>query len=105
HRLPVGAVAWLVVLGALPLAELALLSSRFDASVLAARGGWLAHVVGASGDLVRAALPLLAAALLVGAARLPVVRPALLGAFVSARRPWAALLAHLACFGALVVLS
>ena len=105
HRLPVSAVAWLVVVGALPLAELALLSSRFDASVLEARGGWLAHVIGASGDLVRAALPLLAAALLVGAARLPVVRPALLGAFATARRPWPALLGHLACFGALVVLS
>lgn len=105
HRLPASAVAWLVVVGALPLAELALLSSRFDASVLEARGGWLAHAIGASGDLVRAALPLLAAALLVGAARLRVVRPALLGAFASARRPWAALLGHLACFGALVVLS
>ena len=105
HRLPVSAVAWLVVVGALPLAELALLSSRFDASVLEARGGWLAHAIGASGDLVRAALPLLAAALLVGAARLPVVRPALLGAFATARRPWPALLGHLACFGALVVLS
>jgi exosortase E/protease (VPEID-CTERM system) len=103
--LPAGAVVWLVVVGALPLAELALLSSRFDASVLEAHGGWLAHLVGASGDLVRAALPLLAAALLVGAARLPAVRPALLGALESPRSSWRALLGHLACFGALFVLS
>jgi len=105
RRLPAGAIAWLVAVGALPLVELGVLSGLFDASVLAERAGWLASAIGASGDVVRAALPVVAAALLVGAARLSSVAPALRAAFTSTRRPWAALTGQLACFGLVVVLS
>ncbi len=105
QRLPAGAVAWLAGVGLLPLAELGLLSAFFDASVLAERGGWLAHVIGASGDVVRAAPPVLIAALLVGAARFPVVMPALRASFASSRRPWTALACQIACFALLVALS
>ena len=104
-RLSPGAVGWLVAVGALPLVELGVLSASFDASVLAQRGGVLAHVIGASGDLVRAALPVLAAAVLLGAARVRALAPALRAAFADARRPWAALVGHLACFGIVLVLS
>jgi exosortase E/protease (VPEID-CTERM system) len=99
-----GAFTWLLAVGILPLVQLGVLSGLFDASVLAERGGVLAHVIGASGDVVRAALPVLAAALLVGAARLKTLAPAFNAAFTSPR-PWAALAAQLACFALLVVLS
>src|SRR5262245_10541118 len=105
HRLPAGAIAWLVAVGALPLLEIAVLSSRFDPSVIAQGEGWLAHLIGASGDLARAAVPLLAAGVLVAAARMSALAPALQSAFSSPGRPWAALGGHVACFGLLVALS
>ncbi len=58
-----------------------------------------------SGDVVRAALPVLAAAALVGAARLSHVAPALRASFATPRRPWPALAGHLACFALLLALS
>src|SRR5262245_65916479 len=105
RRLPAGAIAWLVAVGTLPLVELGVLSGLFDASILAERAGWLASVIGASGDVVRAALPVAAAVLLVTAARLSSVAPALRAAFTSSRRPWAALAGQFASFGLVVVLS
>jgi exosortase E/protease (VPEID-CTERM system) len=105
HRLSPGAIAWLIAVGLLPLAELGLLSALFDASAIAERGGWVAHVIGASGDVVRAAPPVLIAALLVGAARLPALAPALRATFAAPRRPWAALAGQIACFSIVVALS
>src|SRR5262245_39548649 len=105
RRLSPGAITWLIAVGLLPLAELGLLSALFDASAIAERGGWLAHVLGASGDVVRAAPPVLIAALLVGPARLPALAPALRATFASPRRPWAALVGQLACFVLVVALS
>lgn len=98
-------VGWVVLIGVLPLAELAFLTHRFDPSVLATRGGWLAHAVAASGDVVRAAVPLLAAAVLIGAARYRQLAPALHTALASPRRPWGALAGHLAGFAAVVWLG
>jgi exosortase E/protease (VPEID-CTERM system) len=104
-RLPGRTIVWIAAVGLLPLLELALLSACFDASALAARGGWLAGAIGDSGALVRAALPVLAAALLVAAARLPSLGPALRAAYGTVARPWGALLGHLALFGVVVWLS
>ncbi len=104
-RLSGRTVVWIATVGLLPLVELALLSACFDASALGARGGWLAHAIGDSGTLVRAAVPVLAAALLVAAARLPSLRPALRAAYGASPRPWDALLGHLALFGVVVWLS
>src|SRR5262245_56362185 len=105
RRLSAGSIAWLVGVGLLPLAELGLPSALFDASAIAERGGWLAHVIGASGDAVRAAPPVLVAALLVGAARFPALAPALRATFASPHRPWAALGGQVACFALVVALS
>src|SRR5262245_57463962 len=105
RRLSPGAIAWLIAVGLLPLAELGLLSALFDASAIAERGGWLAHVIGASGDVVRAAPPVLIAALLIGAARFPALAPALRATFASSRRPWAALVGQIACFVLVVALG
>src|SRR4029453_56624 len=118
YRLSPAAIAWLIAVGLLPLAELGLLSALFDASAIAERGGWLAHVIGASGDGVRAAPPpplagapgraggvvwraappVRVAALLVGAAWFPALAPALRATFASPHRPWAALGGQVACF-------
>ncbi len=104
-QLPARAIAWIVAVVALPIAELALLSGRFDASTLAEGGGLLGRAAGASGDVVRAVVPMLAAALLFAAARLTQVAPAVRAAYAPGRFPWAALGAHLACFALVAWLS
>ena len=80
------ALGWILGVGALPLIELGFLSVRFDSSDLVARGGDLGRLVAATGDVVRAAVPLLAALALVVAARIDRLTAALEPALAGRRR-------------------
>lgn len=98
-RLQPVAIVWLVAVGSLPLLELGFLSVSIDSSALVARGGPLSSFVDAAVHLVRAAVPVLAALVLIGAARLPQVASAIGPALETSRRPWGALAGHLVCAG------
>jgi exosortase E/protease (VPEID-CTERM system) len=104
RQLPVVPLAWLIGVGSLPLVELAYLSVRFDSGDLVARGGSLGWIVAATGEVGRAAVPLLAALALIAAARIAdlvdAIQPAL-----AEWRPWVALSGHLVCAAIVVWLT